>query len=307
MSEKPTVAVIMSTYNGEKYLAEQLDSILAQDGVHVELFIRDDGSKDSTRDILLSYAERNANVHLDFGENLGFARSFLTELAAASGFEYYAFSDQDDVWKPEKLTTAIEAIKQEESRRGKNIPIVWQSNCFVTDENLNVKRITVSHRRKRTIESFILRGHARGCAMVINTKVKELIKTHGSFPRGHDAIALMHTYANGGSSLFDSRAFVYYRQRGNNVSATQTSWTGIIKTEAQRFYKGRDLGVITAKSLLDTYGDELAPQIRKQLTLVAEHKHKFSARLKIVFSPNFSAGILSVTIIGKLKALLGWL
>lgn len=93
-----SVQVVMSTYNGEKYLKEQIDSILSQEGVDVRLYIRDDGSSDRTTDILASYQEHK-NVKIEKGNNLGFAKSFLTALDECDEADYYAFSDQDDVWE----------------------------------------------------------------------------------------------------------------------------------------------------------------------------------------------------------------
>lgn len=101
-----SVQVVMSTYNGEKYLKEQIDSILSQEGVDVRLYIRDDGSSDRTTDILASYQEHK-NVKIEKGNNLGFAKSFLTALDECDEADYYAFSDQDDVWEKDKLSTAI--------------------------------------------------------------------------------------------------------------------------------------------------------------------------------------------------------
>ena len=68
----PTVAVVMSTFNGDKYLAEQIDSILSQEGVNVELYIRDDGSSDGTRDIISHYVTHHRNIHARLGRNLGY-------------------------------------------------------------------------------------------------------------------------------------------------------------------------------------------------------------------------------------------
>lgn len=101
-----SVQVVMSTYNGEKYLKEQIDSILSQEGVDVRLYIRDDGSSDRTTDILASYQEHK-NVKIEKGNNLGFAKSFLTALDECDEADYYAFSDQDDVWEKDKLSTAM--------------------------------------------------------------------------------------------------------------------------------------------------------------------------------------------------------
>ena len=91
-----TVAVIMSTYNGEKYIREQIDSILSQQGVDVDLFIRDDGSKDDTVKIIREYETAHNNVHAEVGNNLGFRQSFIQELIHVKGYKFYAFSDQDE-------------------------------------------------------------------------------------------------------------------------------------------------------------------------------------------------------------------
>lgn len=110
-----SVQVVMSTYNGEKYLKEQIDSILSQEGVDVRLYIRDDGSSDRTTDILASYQEHK-NVKIEKGNNLGFAKSFLTALDECDEADYYAFSDQDDVWEKDKLSTESRYSKKKVSQ-----------------------------------------------------------------------------------------------------------------------------------------------------------------------------------------------
>lgn len=312
MSEKPTVAVIMSTYNGEKYLAEQLDSILAQEGVHVELFIRDDGSKDSTRDILLSYAERYANVHLDFGENLGFARSFLTELAAASGFEYYAFSDQDDYWKKEKLITAVKAIKAEEAIHLTKIPIIWHSNLHVSDSKLNIIRTTELHKRVHSLESLILRRSIPGCSMVMNKEAAELSR-HKYISlliptRGHDICIMYLTYLMGGKMICSSDAYIYYRQHGNNtVGTTLSLWARLVREYGRLFKWGHGIEAGAAQGILQEGTDGILPEAKRTLELVAGHKDKWLYRLMIIFSPRFRTGDVRLTLWAKTRALFGWL
>ena len=297
----------MSVQNGEKYIAEQIDSILAQKDVKIELFIRNNGSTDSTKEILQSYDNKYPNVHAHHEKDIGWIEGFLTELEAASGFEYYAFSDHDDVWMPEKLITAVKAIKQEEAGRGKDTPIVWQCNCLVTDDKLNVKRTTISHKRKRTIESMMLRINARGCVMVFNAKVRELVKTHGHLVGGHDTAALLHTYAAKGSALFDPQALIYYRQRGDNLAATPKTWVDMPRAELRNMIVFKGFGVEAANAVMKAYGDELDTAMKKNLMLVVKHKDSFLARLKIILSPTFSTGIMRATILGKIRAFLGWL
>lgn len=107
-----TVCVMMSTYNGEKFLERQIDSILDQKEVNIELIIRDDGSNDATCKIIQKYIEKHKNIQVYFGINLGYERSFFDLMLKAGEYKYYAFSDQDDVWDDFKLKKAIEKMQE---------------------------------------------------------------------------------------------------------------------------------------------------------------------------------------------------
>ena len=108
----------MSTYNGEKYLREQIDSILNQDYPEISLLIRDDGSTDGTVDILKEYAQKYRDIDYYVGENLGVQNSFFDLMKRADKRAYYyAFADQDDVWLPGKIKRAIELLEREEIGR----------------------------------------------------------------------------------------------------------------------------------------------------------------------------------------------
>lgn len=134
-----TVVVLLSTYNGEKYLKEQIDSVLAQEGVKVHLVIRDDGSKDGTIQILKTYASEYSNIELLIEDNCGAERSFnklcfyTKENIQAN---YYAFCDQDDVWESQKLYLAVEALKSYST----HLPNLYFSNLKMVDTNLNYMR-----------------------------------------------------------------------------------------------------------------------------------------------------------------------
>ena len=97
------VQVLLSTYNGEKYLQEQIESIIRQEDVEISLLIRDDGSCDKTIEIIENLKRKNSNIIYYSGNNLGPARSFMDLINKSGNFDYYAFSDQDDVWKSKKL------------------------------------------------------------------------------------------------------------------------------------------------------------------------------------------------------------
>lgn len=126
----PTVSIAMTTFNGEKYLADQLDSFLTQTRMPDELVVRDDGSTDDTLKILNNFA-RSAQFTvriLSGGPRLGYVENFLTT-AAACRSEYIAFSDQDDVWMPEKIQIGLDAMLRHHS-------LMSMHTSIVTDENL---------------------------------------------------------------------------------------------------------------------------------------------------------------------------
>ena len=121
-----SVAVLMSTYNGEKYLKKQIDTILTQKNVDVHLIVRDDGSTDTTRAILREYANTNERMtFIDDGQRLGVGQSFMTLLILAPECQYYSYSDQDDIWHEDKLICGIDMI------RTKHSPILYccNQNC----------------------------------------------------------------------------------------------------------------------------------------------------------------------------------
>ncbi|HOV15546.1 MAG TPA: glycosyltransferase, partial [Spirochaetota bacterium] len=119
----PKINILMSTYNGEKYLKEQLDSLLNQTYKNIKIYIRDDGSSDNTLNILKEYNKEN-KINLFVGENIGFVKSFFWLIKNSDNADYYSFSDQDDVWFPGKLEKAINLLNKYDSQ----IPTLYFSN-----------------------------------------------------------------------------------------------------------------------------------------------------------------------------------
>lgn len=124
----------MSTYNGELYVEQQIVSILKQESCDVTLYIRDDGSSDSTPQILLRLSEANPNIIISLENNIGFRKSFLKALNDAPNSDFYAFSDQDDYWFPEKTIQTINLVSKNKSNLG-------FCNAIVTDKNLIGKNL----------------------------------------------------------------------------------------------------------------------------------------------------------------------
>lgn len=152
MNDIPKIAVLMSTYNGQHFIEEQLQSIFAQKEVSVELFVRDDGSTDNTLQILERWAESHP-LHLTQGQNIGPARSFL-ELLSTTEAPFYAFADQDDLWDDDKLATGIKAIA------GLAEPALYFSDTTLVDEKGRFIGNSIGHELNITkgnalIETFL--------------------------------------------------------------------------------------------------------------------------------------------------------
>ena len=214
------VAIIMSTYNGEKFLREQIDSILLQENVDIRLFIRDDGSKDNTTKIINEYSKENDNVifwNKDCILNLGIRDSFLSLLKDVyekyADIEYFAFADQDDVWNPKKLSTAIKKIAENKDR-----PTLYYSNKTFVDADLNL----IFEENIKYYGDFyevLWTSLASGCTMVMNRAVVQL--SVRIFPEYagyiHDSWIYRLSKLCNVNIVFDNKSYILYRQHGDNA------------------------------------------------------------------------------------------
>ena len=125
------VNVLISAYNGEKYISEQIDSVLSQTYPAIRIYVRDDGSTDGTLQILHRYS-RAGKIRLLRGRNVGYGRSFGRLLKTAGEGDYWAFCDQDDVWLPDKVKWAVEWLEEQPE----GLPALFGSSYELTDENL---------------------------------------------------------------------------------------------------------------------------------------------------------------------------
>lgn len=236
-----SVAVVMSTYNGEKYLREQLDSILCQAGVEVSLFVRDDGSSDGTKGILSDYAEKYGNVHVEFAENVGVGESFMNALySTPDTFDYYAFADQDDIWLKEKLSVATEVLEES----GKSLYASNQENVDKDGNSLGLRWKQNDERVFLTPEGIISTNVLCGCTMVFTNEFKRIIADRAVRPssvvlrlKNHDGwIALIAAMSE--AIVYDNNSYIKYRQHGNNVvGAYKTSFGKKLKAKFKKLFR----------------------------------------------------------------------
>ena len=168
MSDKK-VAVLLSTYNGEKYVGAQIHSILTQSYKNLVLVVRDDGSSDKTVKIVKEYMENYNNIKLVEGKNLGFIKSFF-ELLKLEQADYYAFADQDDVWLPDKIAFAVKSLDKLDNSK----PNMAFSNSDYYD--VNMKLIKEGEKGKTfSFTNSLYECVTQGMTMVINQKTKDTV------------------------------------------------------------------------------------------------------------------------------------
>lgn len=211
---KPKIDILLATYNGEKYLEEQLESIINQTFKEWKLYIRDDGSKDKTNEILKKYREKDKRIEIlkDGLGNIGVAKNFEI-LMKNSTAEYIMFCDQDDVWKNQKMKTLYEiAIKKQE-----DIPFMICSNVEVVDEKLNFLYKTNFSIKSSNIKDYLFqKGGQQGASFIIN---KALLKMTTPFPEKtwmHDQLLTLNACLFG-KIYFCDEYLMLYRQHANNV------------------------------------------------------------------------------------------
>lgn len=238
------VIVLLSTYNGERYLAEQLQSLVAQKDVSSEILVRDDGSKDSTTRILDEWQEKGLLSWYN-SVNLGPGKSFIDLLQNATPGNYYAFCDQDDVWMPEKLRLTMDKMKCVElANPGK--PVIIHTDMHVVDENLKI--IHDSFWRSSGLRPDVLRtfpylctcNSVNGCTIVMNSAARELIleKYVEHDVIIHDVISALTVAYYGGIIDYVDAPTVLYRQHSSNVvGAMAYSKTDAIKNRLKNIKK----------------------------------------------------------------------
>ena len=233
---KEQIDILMATYNGEKYLKEQIESILNQTYKNIRLVISDDCSKDRTKEILKQYENDNRiEVHYH-DKNQGYIKNFEYLLKQVKN-NIYMLSDQDDVWLPEKVEKSYETLIENKA------DLVF-GDLEVVDENLNTmyksfnKYMLLERKIKKYINSYkvnYLYNCVTGCTLISKAKwIKEIV------PIPTDSKYLIHDYWMGliialkGKLAYMPETYIKYRQHGNNQVGTDKISHGFKKIEQVR-------------------------------------------------------------------------
>ena len=250
------VTIVLSTYNGDRYLQEQIDSLISQTYKNIKILIRDDGSTDGTHEILKQYTAQNKNIEVVFEKNIGVTASFLRLVAMASSeSEFISFCDQDDVWEPEKIARAVSLLKQYDQ----DTPLLYCGAVEIVDKELQHIRYGRIPTRKTVIKNAIVENIATGCTSVINKPAIKLIIEREVCVDNisiHDwwTYILISTF---GIVVFDKQTKIKYRQHENNVVGSFTGlkfWLERIKRQLKQNNKTMQVQVV---ELLKTYGTSM--------------------------------------------------
>ncbi len=203
----PLISIAMTTYNGDKYLKEQLDSIYSQTHKNIEIIVSDDCSTDGTVEILDKYSKSHGLKYHRNNNNLGFVKNFEYAISLCKG-EYIALSDQDDIWVDNKLETLIKKIKSN---------LLIHSDCKIINENGD---ITSNTWKKELgyfddIDNLMFRNVVTGCTVLFN---RDLLKTLLPFPDGlayHDWWLAICASRNNNRICYTTECLTLYRQHSN--------------------------------------------------------------------------------------------
>lgn len=300
---KDRVLVLLSSYNGEKYIREQLDSLMTQT-MPAFILIRDDGSTDGTVPIIKEYIKKYDNIKLMEGKNLGFVGSFntlvLNELV--DKYEWIAFCDQDDVWLPEKLSAAVDMLKKDYDSE---VPTLYCSNFTAADRDLKPLG-SLYNMRSFKDRNPITYHYVFGCTCVFNYAAATMYRVGiNDFMVFHDKHLHCVCYYFG-RIVYDNNSYILYRQHGfNTVSCYDKAYIrGVIDVVSEVFAPKEKRWVACYREFRKKYDKYLTYNDRKLLDIFINHQHSLICRLRIFFGLDFCGRNFKHTVAFKLRALL---
>ena len=278
-----TVRILLATYNGEKYIGEMIESILAQSFGDWQLVLSDDQSKDGTLSILEDYARRYPDriTHYRSGLHFGNAQGhFLHLLGQFPDAPYIMFCDQDDIWHREKVSQTLKKMKEIEQPE---IPAVVHTDLRVVDGQLQELAPSFlaysglsGHRLE--LKQLLVQNVVTGCTMMINRSLAELANAH--LPEGkilmHDWWLAMIGAALGKTGFLDQATIDYRQHGGNTVGAKDTRSLSYIakKIRNDGVRKAMEDTYAQAEVFLEAFGEMMTPEQRKTVADYAALRHR---------------------------------
>ncbi len=275
--------ILLSTYNGEKYLSEQVESLENQENAHVDILIRDDGSSDSTVKVIEQLQSEYSNIKFFQGENLGFAKSFWDLIKNAEGYDYYGFCDQDDIWLSDKVARAISVLEKEDG----SLPLLYTGDVYCVDSNGT--KISESPFKGRVLNNYetFQRSILPGCTYFFNDNALKLLKKYDGSMYAHDwaVYAIIKTF---GKVVYDSEPGMKYRIHSNNTIGADSKFK-TLKNKIKLFFKKSPcVRMNFARDFYDCFGDSISDEELKEAVYNLGHYQESSViKRKLLNNKNF--------------------
>lgn len=279
-----TVEVLLSTYNGEKYLPQQLESIWAQSYTDVALSVRDDGSSDGTLALLDRLLSGRPRTKLVMGAHIGAAQSFMSLLRSVRpSTSYAAFCDQDDVWEPDKLAVAVGALEELDEP---GLPTLYCSAVTLVREDLTKVKVHRRCTRGPSFENALVENIATGCTIVLNRPAVDLLSRYQpSHLLMHDAWCYL-VIAGCGEVIYDRVPHVLYRlHSANAVGVGTTFWSEWSGRARRQLEQGKQrLLTSQAEELAGLYRPHMRPSAARSLEAFLAAQLSPAARTRYILT-----------------------
>jgi glycosyltransferase involved in cell wall biosynthesis len=254
-----TVQILLSTYNGARYLEPLVESVAMQDWPDLDVLVRDDGSSDDTLALLQELSARHRRMTVQAESNVGFVQSFfrLLELSSPAA-DYLAFCDQDDVWHRDKISRAVATLRSYPDLD----PLLYCSRLELVDQDLRHLGYSAVPRRGVTFRNALVECPLQGCTVVINRAARHLLL--GGLPAhafSHDWWMYLVISAFG-TVVYDEEAHIRYRCHGSNVFGASLRTVDRVRVHGRRFL---DVGAsrpvaAQAAAFMRAYGSSLGDE-----------------------------------------------
>lgn len=275
------VAILLCTYNGQRYLADQLDSFVSQTHQNWKVWVSDDGSGDGTLALLETYRQnwRAGQMSILAGPRSGVTANFLSLVCnGAINAEYYAYSDQDDIWNPDKLERAVRWLDGVPAVT----PALYCSRTRCVDEENNEIGLSPLFTKPASFANALIQNIAGGNTMVINRAARALLREAGANVPAviHDWWTYLVVTACGGAVHYDRYPSLRYRQHGANLIGIRTGWIARAKRFRQLWGGRLRANVDDNIAAMCTLQGRLTPESRETLDcFVAARKMRLLPRL----------------------------
>lgn len=325
------VNIILATYNGEKYIREQLESIVQCNYKNWKLWIFDDGSNDDTHCIIEEYICKypdKISFHRNTG-NKGVTRNFLegVQIAAEQNgrireesdtfgedtisvsdddsepqkiIDYYMFCDQDDVWMTDKIDKTMMHMKKEEKKHGENTPVAVFTDALVVDNDLNVlyrsfHKCNNLDTKKVDLPHIMMENKLIGCTIMFNESLRKIMCVQPDNARYHDWWVAMIAAAFGRISYLPA-VTLFYRQHGGNVVGNQNFFT-YVNDRLSSLQQQKEViykTALQAGEFYNMYEADMPARVKKQVYLMANmFDHSWFMRRHLVLKFGFmKTGVL---------------